>query len=120
MASNINNTFRIQRTNALTNSPVLLQSGITDLKGWTIVNKNAAVEFIQCFNAAAPTDVFLGTTVPTYVIPVTTGVDVGTIWNMPDNMRLTFNLGLVVACTTTETGSTAPATNPVNCYFFIQ
>ncbi len=119
MSASPNSSFVIQRQAALTNTPVLLRAGLTDLWGWNIINKNAAIEFVQLFNAATAGAVTLGTTVPNYVIQLTTGVDVATVLNLNQDMRISFPLGLVVACTTTETGSTAPATNPVNCYFLI-
>ncbi len=118
MSATINQTFNIQRQASLTNTTILLRSGPTALFGWNFINKNAAIEFVQMFDAASTGDVILGTTAPTIAIALTTGVDVATI--MALNIPLAFKNGLVVACTTTETGSSAPATNPISATFLIK
>lgn len=57
--------------------------------------------FLQVFDAAAVSDVTVGTTVPKYVVPfITTVID--------DNVfGIEFDKGVVVAATTTATGSGA-------------
>lgn len=68
--------------------------------------------FIQCFDAAATTDVTLGTTTPTAVFGVPAANGAGTLRGFLledfDSDDLQFQLGLVVAVTTTPTGNTGP------------
>ena len=90
-------------TAAVDDSPgKLVATGPTLITGFNIKNNVAAVSYIQCFNAAALSDVNLGTTVPDYVIPVPTSGQVVLALTFP----LYFSLGLCVFSTTTSTGST--------------
>ena len=88
----------------LDDSPgILVQTGETLLFGWTISNNDAAAAYVQCFDAAALTDVTLGTTVADYVIPnVASGIAAKSMYK-----PMYFALGLCIFCTTDATGSTA-------------
>lgn len=67
-------------------------------------NPNAAVSYIQIFDAASTDAVTVGTTTPTAVVPLPASTPVNVVLSMP------FRNGIVVAATTTPTGSTAPVT----------
>jgi hypothetical protein len=74
---------------------------------------NAAATYIQIFNAASTGAVTLGSTLPTQVIPIPGLVTNGFVSNW---IGLQYNTGIVVAATTTSTGSSAPGV-AINCTF---
>lgn len=117
--ANKNQNFHIEKVLSLTNVTRLIKQGLVEIWGWDFINANAAVEFVQLFNAASTSDVVLGTTPPDLVLAVTTGVGSAVFTMLPEEDKITFDRGLVVACTTTETGSSAPATAPINTYWFV-
>ena len=84
---------------------VLVQTAETVLYSVSLHNVTAADAFLLLFNAAAIADVTVGTTVPDYVIPNAAN---GVV-NMAFVKPLLFNLGLVIASTTTTDGSTNAA-----------
>lgn len=86
----------------------LYRTGMADLHGWNIINTNAAVTYVQLFNAASVGAVTLGTTPPTFVIAVAAGAGISDREFLNEENRLSFPLGLVAAATTTPTGNTAP------------
>lgn len=69
-------------------------------------NSGGSVSYLQFFDALSA-DVTVGTTAPSFVIPLpaTGGYDVGL--NCPEGFRT----GIVIACTATATGSGAPGAN---------
>jgi hypothetical protein len=71
------------------------------------INTTGAAAYIQLFNAAAASDVTLGTTVPTWVVK-SQASDVSDGDGLPTD-GLLFPLGLFAASTTTPTGLTAAA-----------
>lgn len=71
-------------------------------------NLDAAVCYLQVFDAADHTAVTLGTTAPALVFHVPASGD-----KTPGILDFGFNNGLVVATTTTATGSTPPSTGLV-------
>ena len=74
------------------------------LHGWAVINTAAAVTYVQIFDAAAVTDVTLGTTVPKGSIPLAaSGVSVIM------EADLQFATGIVLFATTTLTGNTGAA-----------
>ena len=81
---------------------ILVQTGNTLLYGYDILNGEAAVSYLQLFDAAALTDVTLGTTVPDYVIGNAASVSTARSLCKP----LYFDLGLCIFSTTTSTGNT--------------
>jgi hypothetical protein len=93
--------------NGLTNTvkPVK-QYGPCGLWSIQIFNAAVATTYIQCFDAAKPADVTLGTTVPTWVIAVPTVQSVVISPEQP----VSFIAGLQIAATTTAGGAAAPAT----------
>jgi len=96
---------------AATNTLVLAQAGYTRLSGIQLLNGNAAIVFLQLFDAAAVANVTLGTTVPNKVIKCEASVEKDVLFVKAPR----FNNGLVYAVTTTAGGSTAPASvSPLN------
>lgn len=83
-----------------------------------VVNGDAGTRYMQCFDAAATGDVTLGTTVPNFVIALDSSGVKALEHIGPFGNGLVFNLGLVVAVTTTATGSTL-ATNNAECSFVL-
>jgi len=95
------------RNSAQDNTLVLLRAGTTGLYGWNIHNPNATEAFLLFFNKAATADVTLGGDVPDFSIKIGGN---GTVFEKINADPLfTFDLGCVVAATTTELGSTSPA-----------
>lgn len=92
---------------ALTNTvKVVRLSEPAGVWSMTVANPSAAIAYVQCFDALKPADVTLGTTVATWVVPVTTAQTITVAPTQP----ISFLKGLQIAATTTATGSTAPAT----------
>ncbi len=99
---------------AVTATATLLRTGYVSLNAMEIDNPNAAIIFVQLFDAATAGAVSLGVTVPvqSYQVPVG-GAGNALVSRLIDysNGPLRFGLGCVYAVTTTRTGSTAPASN---------
>jgi hypothetical protein len=74
--------------------------------GYYVYNPNATVSYVQVFDVANATTVTLGTTVPDmiFAIPASSAA------NLEVSNGVNMALGIKLACTTTATGSTAPAT----------
>ena len=97
MASTVFKQYRqTSITNTLTSSNVVA-SGFCTLVGWNLINPNTSNVYLKLYNAAAYTDVTVGTTIPvrTLLIP---GSGTAFLSN-EDKFQLNFNLGLVVAIT---------------------
>ena len=95
----------------------LLQTGYTILESAEVENINTTPVYLQLFDAAATTDVTLGTTTPTdtRMIPAGAGTPNNTARLFGNDIRRRFGAGIVYAITTTRSGSTSPATAcPVN------
>jgi hypothetical protein len=90
---------------ALTNTKQQVKGSAASLYGWHIYNPNAAVTYVQIFNALSAS-VTVGTTAPDMVI----GVPANSAVSLNDSLGLNFATGLTIAATTTFNGSTAPAT----------
>lgn len=74
--------------------------------GYIVYNPNAAaIAYVQLFNVATATTVTLGTTVPDMILPIPPA----SAANVMSDVGIGFSLGIKLACTTTATGSTAPA-----------
>lgn len=79
-------------------------TGTGRISGFVILNNAAAITYIQVFDALAA-NVTVGTTAPTYVIPLpASGAVTMPTADIPRN-ALTFTLGCVIASCTTRTGS---------------
>lgn len=68
-------------------------------------NLDAAVAWLQIFDAADSTQIVLGTTVPKLSLHVAASADADSA-----DLNMGFNLGLVFAVTTTDGGAISPAT----------
>lgn len=97
---------QILSSNSLAGTATLLRSGRVAVSWTHAVNTTAAAAYVQLFDAAAASDVTLGTTVPTYVLK--SAASDPSEGALPHN-GLVFALGIVAASTTTATGSTGAA-----------
>ena len=92
---------------AATNTKVLLGDGARYLHAVDAYNgAGAAGAFVQFFDAADVDDVVLGTTAPHWALPVPKGGGNAPIYPTP----IGFELGIVVAVTSTVGGAGAPGT----------
>lgn len=90
---------------ALTNTKTLIKNAAGTFGGYlTVYNPNATVAYVQIFDVAATASVTLGTTVADarIIVPATSAA------NMEVTNGVNMANGIVIACTTTATGSTAP------------
>jgi hypothetical protein len=92
---------------ALDNTKVLVQAGETLVYNIIAHNTTAADAWIQLHNAAAITDVTLGTTVPVCSIPIAAN-EAKPLMHMTKPLS-GFPLGLVIAATTAIAGGTSGA-----------
>lgn len=99
-------------TDSVDDTKFLIQGSSVQLGGWSAGNDNAAFTYVQCFNAATTAAVTLGTTPPDWVISLPGSAAGGSAANMEWTNGISFPAGLVIAATTTPTGSTPP-TNPI-------
>jgi hypothetical protein len=87
---------------------ILLSSARSQLKMMQLRNLDAAIAYVQFFNAAATESVTLGTTTPDLSISIAASAVV-----TMDIEGAAFESGIVYAVTTTATGNTGP-TNGVD------
>lgn len=71
-------------------------------------NSGGAVSYLQFFDALLA-DVTVGTTTPTFVIPLPATGGYDNSYNLPEGFRI----GIVVACTATATGNGAPGADAI-------
>lgn len=84
----------------------LVGAGFRRLYHWRVGNANAAMVYLQVFNAASTASVTLGTTNPVDIIPIpANSVNDG---YMPRSYA--YPLGIVIAATTTPKGNTVVTT----------
>jgi hypothetical protein len=104
---------------SVTATAELLRTGSIVVQSVEIENPNTVQVYLQLFDAAAATDVTLGSTTPvdTRMIPEGSGGGFNTSRLIDIPKR--FTLGCVYAITTTRSGSTAPST-ACPCNFTIQ
>jgi hypothetical protein len=88
--------------NAAVTTVVLVKAGQCKITGYHLLNNTAAVAFLQVFDAAAAADVTLGTTVA--VLSLGLPASGGAVSALGE-MGYQFTKGIVVAGTTTATGS---------------
>lgn len=92
---------------AVAGTATLVKTGYTQVFWMHVSNRDASERWLQMFDAKAAGEVSLGTTVPTHSIPIAAS---GTL---PLEVRSDWQKGLVIAVTTTETGSTGASTAAV-------
>lgn len=98
-------------SNAPLTAKALVKGSAGKLGGYIIYNPNTSVAYVQVFDAASTGAVTLGTTRPNLVIPIpaSSGANLSEIkWG--------FTSGMVVAATTTDSGSTTASTG-LTCSF---
>lgn len=97
--------WTVSSQTALTNTKISIVAGAATFGGYYFYNPNATAAYIQVFNTLTGS-VTLGTTPPFYVLslPATAG------GNLEIANGIKHDTALVVAATTTATGSTAPGT----------
>ena len=111
MASVIPNVFRQV---AVTATKVLVATGNQAIVGWNLINPNLSGAYLKIYNAAAASDVTVGTTTPIETLFIPYGP--GLFWQSnEDKFNISCSLGIVIACTTeiADSGTTAPSTG---CY----
>lgn len=93
-----------------TATATLLRSGSVTLHAVEAENINTTIVYVQLFNAAAATDVTLGSTAPdqTYMIPQGGGAAAPTSRLIDFSTPLGFDKGLVYAVTTARSGAVPP------------
>lgn len=102
---------------ASTNKTLVRKKGAL-ITSWSCVNKAATLSTVQLYDAAADTDVTVGTTVPSYSIVVpgnaTANMGDGNNASLKDPMQ--FSLGLVIATISgmQDTGNTAVGAGDLN------
>jgi len=91
---------------------VLVHTGSTNITTLEAQNINTVDLFIQLFDAASASSVTVGTTTPnqSFVIPASDGTNRAATSKDWADRGLMFRNGLVIAITTTATGSTSPGT----------
>lgn len=99
---------------ALTNTKTAVKASAGKVYGWMIHNPSAATTYIQVWNVAIGS-ITVGTTAPTYTIPLPTGASA----NVFTDRGITHSTEINIAATTTPTGSTAPASAAVVSIFYI-
>lgn len=96
--------------NAVTTAVAVKAAG-GKLSALRLVNTTAAVAYLQCFDALAA-DVVLGTTTPTFAVRLAANESLVFTPTVP----IEFLTGLVIAGTTTATGSTGAAISVLAVY----
>lgn len=92
--------------NAAVAAKVLVSATPAFISSWFLSNKHATdVGYLQIFDAAGTGDVTLGTTVPKHEIDLKAGQRAS-----ESGLSLKFDLGVVIAVTTTSHGATATGT----------
>jgi hypothetical protein len=105
--------WSVSSQTALTNTKTSVKASAGTLGGYMFYNPNSSVEYIQVWDVASGS-VTVGTTAPTYVIPIpaTSGA------NVEFTNGINHGTAIVIAATTTATGSTAPGTALVGFFLY--
>lgn len=102
---------------ASTNLTLVRKKGAL-VTAWSVVNKAATLSTVQLYDAAADTDVTVGTTVPKWsiVVPGNATANMGDGNNLVLDRPLQFDLGLVIATISgmQDTGNTAVGAGDLN------
>lgn len=96
------------------NSAQELKDGPGELHGILVYNSNAAVEFVQMFDALAA-DVTVGTDEPKMSIPIPAQSSI--IFVLDKHIR--FDVGMTYACSDTATGNGDPTTGLVLTFLYL-
>jgi hypothetical protein len=93
---------------ALTATASVAKAAPCILTYWNISNTNSTTVYVQFFDAASTSGITLGTTAPLFWIAIPGGSPGGVTDGLAGT-GIAFQNGIVVAATTTPTGSTAPS-----------
>lgn len=105
--------IKVSRQAGLADTCVLIHTGQTLFYAIHVVNRTSATAFVQFFNAAAITDVTLGTTTPVMSLGIHGSTN--EFIHMPKALN-DFPLGLVVA-STTDVGDAIGAEQDVMVFY---
>lgn len=97
--------WSVSSQTALTNTKAAVKASAATLGGWCIYNPNTSAAYIQVFDIASAS-VTVGSTAPTYVIPV----PALSTANVEITCGINHATAVTMAATTTATGSTALGT----------
>jgi hypothetical protein len=97
--------WSVNSQTGLTNTKVAVKASAGIFGGYMVYNTNASAVYIQVFDVASAS-VTLGSTAPTYVIPLPASAAA----NIEFTNGITHATAITLAATTTATGSTAPGT----------
>jgi hypothetical protein len=97
---------------ALGATPMLVYAGMSSIL-WIDAHAATADQCIQLFDAASAGDVSVGTTVAAYTFFIDNGI--GRLISVP--MPIPFALGIVVASTTTRTGSSTGGSTSIEIVY---
>lgn len=105
--------WSVNSQTALTNTKVAVKASAGTFGGYMLYNPNTTIQYIQVFDVASGS-VTLGSTTPTYVIPIPGGAAA----NLEIGNGINHATAITLAATTTPTGSTAPGSNLVGFFLF--
>ena len=98
------NGWSVNSQTALTNTKISVKASAGLFAGYMLYNPNSSVCYVQVFDVANGS-VTLGTTAPTYVVSIPAAAAA----NIEFSVGIAHTTAIVLASTTTPTGSTAPA-----------
>jgi hypothetical protein len=104
--------WSVSSQTALTNTDVAIKASAGLFGGYMVYNPNTVACYIQLFDIATAS-VTVGTTTPTYVLPI----PAASAANLELSCGIDHATAITVAATTTATGGTTPTTALV-CVFF--
>ena len=105
--------WSVSSQTALTNTKASIKASTGTLGGYMLYNPNAAAVYIQVFDVASGS-VTLGTTTPTYVIPLPPAAAA----NIEFALGIAHGTAIVAAATTTATGSAAPSSSITGFFLY--
>lgn len=105
--------WSVNSQTALTNTKVAVKASAGTFGGYMVYNPNASVTYIQVFDVASAS-VTLGTTAPTYVIPIPAAAAA----NVEFTLGINHTTAITLAATTAATGSSAPASSLTGFFLF--
>lgn len=113
LTPNTTGGWSVNSQTALTNSKVAVKASAGNFGGYMVYNPNSSVSYVQIFDVASGS-VTLGTTAPTYVIPLPATAAA----NVEFTAGINHATAITLAATTTATGSTAPSTALVGFFLY--
>lgn len=93
---------------AVAGTATMVKTGYTQVFWLSVSNRDASERWLQVFDANAASAVTMGSTTPTHSFPIPASATL-----FIDRVPFDFQSGVVIAVTTTETGSTGASTAAV-------